>query len=332
MLGRRTVALIADAVAAQALTALREAWNLAGWAERMIDAPQFTGGVPTSDELAVVAADADAVLLVGPRARSPRTVLPAPIAMSGERAVPVAWLPFTSVADLRIFAAAAARVHGRAPATERMLAVLGERQPRFDRLADRVVRLAREDDTGMLAADRWTAYELTREDLAHRLGGGPALAVYVGHGRPIGWVGYAGLRAHHLASPEPAAPEPASPEPTGAIVSLTCKTASRRRTGLSFAEALPLRGISAAALGAVGPTLHTVNARWAVRLAKAAPTAATVGDLVARMCASDPAATHYRLLGDPTAPLRSAALRDAPLRDSDRSSAAEGRLRMQEAS
>jgi hypothetical protein len=160
-----------------------------------------------------------------------------------------------------------------------------------------VLRLAGEDETGVLMPARWTAYEVDRDTVALRLGRGPGLAVYVGHGRPVGWVGYAGLRAHHL--------EP--DEPVGALVSLTCQTASRRRTGLSFAEALPLRGVAAATLGAVGPTLHTANARWALRLTRAAATAATVGELIAAIAPHDPAAASYRLIGDPTAPLADAA-------------------------
>jgi hypothetical protein len=146
---------------------------------------------------------------------------------------------------------------------------------------------------------RATAYELSRDDLTELLATGPALGVYVGHGRPIGWVGYAGTRAHHLAD---AVRRPGH-EPVAAVVSLTCQTASRRRTGLSFAESLPLRGVTAATLGAVTSTVHTGNARWALRIAHDLGTAHTIGDLVAMVAPHDPHAGTYRLLGDPTAPL-----------------------------
>jgi hypothetical protein len=266
------------------------------WGDRV---SATAGPVPDPEGLAALADRAEAVLVIGPRVRSPRTVLPGPCVQTGNgRSVPVAWLPDTG--DLGTFARAAARVHRRAMSRReapRTFAVLGERQPRFDRLAERVLRLAREDTTGRLVPARWTAYEVDRGEVALRLGRGPGLAVYVGHGRPVGWVGYAGLRAHHL--------EPY--EPVGALVSLTCRTASRRRTGLSFAEALPLRGVAAATLGAVGPTLHTANARWALRLTRAASTASTIGDLVAAVAPHDPAASAYRLIGDPTAPLLDAA-------------------------
>ena len=154
---------------------------------------------------------------------------------------------------------------------------------------------------------RATAYELGRDDLADLLATGPALGVYVGHGRPVGWVGYAGTRAHHLAD---AAARPGQ-APVGAVVSLTCQTASRRRTGLSFAESLPLRGVTAATVGAVTSTLHTGNARWALRIARGLGTARTIGDLVVMVAPHDPHATSYRLLGDPTAPLLDAPAAEA---------------------
>lgn len=290
MTQRCGVTVVADAVATEALTPLLEVW------ERQGPLRVERSGLPDASTLRLLAEGAHAVLLIGPRNRSPRTVLDGPVVqVPGGRNVPVGWLPNTGPTDLARFARAAARVHARASAadlkTPRTFAVLAERHPRFDRLAERVVRLAREDR--LLHAPRWTAYEVDREELAARMGAGPALAVYVGHGRPIGWVGYAGLRIHHFEEAEPAA----------AVLSLTCQTASRRRTGLSFAEGLALRGIAAAALGAVGPTLHSANARWAVRLARLTAGAATIGDLVVAIAPQDPCASAYRLIGDPTAPL-----------------------------
>ncbi|WP_392543312.1 hypothetical protein [Oryzobacter telluris] len=268
---------------------------------------------PGPADLARLAAGSGALLLVGPRNRAPRTVLAGPVVLApGGRPVPAAWLPATSTRDLARFARTAVAVHTRADAggfadddtpsaaPTRTLAVLGERQPRFDRLAERVTVIGTEAEAaGGLRTLRCTAYELSRDDTVDLLGRGPALAVYVGHGRPVGWVGYAGMRAHHLAD---AAARPGH-EPVAALLSLTCRTASRRRTGLSFAESLPLAGVAAATLGAVVPTHHTANARWAVRIARDAGSARTVGDLVAAITPHDPHASDYRLLGDPTAPL-----------------------------
>ncbi len=267
------------------------------WSPTVVLQPQM----PPAEQVADLAETADAVLVIGPRARSPRTALAGPGVTAGERWVPTAWLPLVSLESIQQFALAAARVHDRA-ATPGRLGVLSQRQPRFERLADRIVRQAQH--TGV-QVERWTAYDMGREELVSRLHTGPALGLYVGHGRPIGWVGYAGMRAHHL--------EPGTDaEPAGAIVSLTCKTASRRRTGLSFAEAIPLTAVAAAAVGAVEPTHHTANARWAVRLAAALPAAATIGDLLGQVVPHDPHAASYRLLGDPTAPLRDA-IQTAPL-------------------
>lgn len=269
----------------------------------LVDCWTGEGSVRLADDardVAALAHDADAVLVVGPRARAPRTVLAGPVVTAADgRTVPVAWLPDTGRAELRRFGTCAATVHARAAARP-TLAVLSQRQSRFGSLAGRLVRLAAEE-RDRLDVRSWTAYDLHRDDLARRLARGPALGVYLGHGRPVGWVGYAGLRAGHLGRQV----DPAW-QPSAALFSLTCRTASRRHTGLSFAEAMPLNGVAAAALGAIGPTLHTDNARWAVRIVRLLPHARTVGDLVAAVAAADPAAASFRLVGDPTAPLHDA--------------------------
>ncbi|MEN0129179.1 MAG: C25 family cysteine peptidase [Brevundimonas sp.] len=239
---------------------------------------------------------ADAVLVAGPRNRAPRTMLPGPVVLDDGRPVPVGWLPLVDDASTARFAEAAAAVHARAAGADprRTLAVLAQRLSRYEDLSGRIVRLA--SSHGPVC--RWTSYDVVRDDLVNGLRRGPALAVYVGHGRSIGWVGYAGLRPHHF--PESA---DSTAAPVGAVLSLACRTASRQRTGLSFSEALVVRGIAASAVGAVGPTLHTANARWALRVAEGAARAATVGELVATAAAADPHADRYRIVGDPTAPL-----------------------------
>lgn len=269
------------------LAPLRTAWVRSGW--RVVVSTGWDPGDP------VAGSDADAVLAIGPRSRSPRRMLPGPVLDTGDRVVPIGWLPDTGPDGVRRFAAAAAAVHGRAAvgqAAGRSLAVLGQRHPRYDDLAGRIARLAGEQPG--LAVTRLTAYEVHRDDLAATLAAGPAVAVYVGHGRPSGWSGYAGVRAEHLVG---------SAQPVAAVLSLTCHVASRHRVGLSFAEALVVQGVTASALAAIGPTLHTANARWALRLGPELSAAATVGDLVAAIAPHDPGAASYRLIGDPTAPL-----------------------------
>jgi hypothetical protein len=280
-----SVLVVTTARAREALAPLLSLWDAEVVVRDAFSVPEMVSGH-------------SAVLCAGPRARSPRTVLPGPAVTTADgRVVPVAWLPDTGFADVRRFAETARAVHERASrgTSMRTAAVLAQRHARYESLAHRIVRLLGEEQQRVC---RWTAHDVHRDDMVGGLSRGPALAVYVGHGRPIGWAGYAGVRAHHLG---PAA----HPRwrPSAAVLSLACNTASRRRTGLSFSEALPLGGVTAAALGAVGPTLFTANARWAVRITRALPGVRTIGELVAAVAPADPGAGAYRLIGDPTVPL-----------------------------
>ncbi len=274
---------------------------LAAWCERGIRVTTLLNGGALPDVQALLAGTdaADAVLLAGSARRAPSTVLAGPFVTerSGRR-VPAAWLPLASHASNRRFAATAARVQRRAR-EQTAVAVLGQWQPRYLRVADRIEALL----APHLRTLRWTGDVLGRDDTVRSLGSGLGLAMYVGHGRPVGWAGYHGVRAHHF---ETAWADPAARgEPLGAVLSLCCRTASRRRIGLSYAEALPLLGVAAASFGAVGDTLHTDNTRWAVGLCDAlAGGAETVGELIARSApASESASSSYRLIGDPMAPL-----------------------------
>src|SRR5690606_4923705 len=181
----------------------------------------------------------DAVLLIGPPRRSPSTMVPGPFVVDrADRRIPVAWLPFRGETELAHFAAGAARVYSRA-ASQPAAALLAQWMPHYLRLVDRMQTIL---EGAGVAAFRWSGDALTRDDMLAAVQSGVGLALYVGHGRPIGWVGYHGVRAHHFA---PAA------DPIGAVVSLCCLTASRKRTGLSYAEALPLSGAAGASFGAV---------------------------------------------------------------------------------
>lgn len=255
------------------------------------------GGLRSQAELEELAGDVDAILVVGHHRRSPRTAVPGPFVTSGDgRRVPVGWVPDCGWEPVRRFADTAARIHerGRAAGRGRTVAVLAQRSRRYRDLSRRIERLLGESG-GAVRPIRWTADELGRDDLGRGLGYGLSAAVYVGHGRPVGWVGYRGTRAHHLADAD---------EPTAVVLSLTCLTASRRRVGLSFSEALVLSGAAAASFGAVCSTDHRWNARWALRLTRAlADGCPTVGELVASAEQHDPAVGGYRILGDPAAPL-----------------------------
>lgn len=287
----RRIGVIAPARALDGLDPLLRAYAREG------SVVVLEGGLRPQAELEELAGDVDAILVVGPHRRSPRTAVPGPFVTSSDgRRVPVGWVPDFGWEPVRLFAETAARIHERgcAGGRGRTVAVLAQRSRRYRDLSRRIERLLGESG-GAVRPLRWTADELGRDELGRGLGYGLSAAVYVGHGRPVGWVGYRGTRAHHLADAD---------EPTAVVLSLTCLTASRRRVGLSFSEALVLRGAAAASFGAVCSTDHRWNARWALRLTRAlADGCPTVGELVASAEQHDPAVGGYRILGDPAAPL-----------------------------
>ena len=242
--------------------------------------------------------DLDAVLLAGPARYAPSTVLPAPFLPNGSgRIIPAAWLPIKHSVSNRRFAAVAARVHQRSRQLT-TVALLGQRHPRYLHLADRLETLL--DTTVHLF--RWTGEVIGQAELVDALGTGLGLALYVGHGRPIGWAGYYGLRSRHF--------DNFAGEPLGGVLSLCCRTASRRHTSLSYAESLPLMGVTAASFGATADTRHTDNTRWAIRICDTLAAGVTsIGELIVRSAPPQPSASaSYRLIGDPLAPLNAEAV------------------------
>lgn len=297
-----TLLLAGPRRALEALTPLVEAHRAGGREVLLVDEAVVPGG----ERLRRLAAEsgAEAMVVLGDRRRSPRTVLPAAALEVEGRWIPVGWVPDTGTDAVCTFAEGAARVQREAAsqggdregADPPTVALLAQWEPRYLRLADRV-RAGLEEGGGGPVLFTWSSDLVLREDLTRGLESGLGMALYLGHGRPIGWVGYRGFRVHHL---------PERPlHPLGLLFSLCCVTASRRRTPLSFAEAAVLRGAAAASIGAVSDTLHTHNGRLAVRVASALREGArTVGDLVVRLLDPSPGAmAGYRLLGDPLAPL-----------------------------
>ena len=100
------------------------------------------GGVEAPGALAGLLGEAEGVLVVGERRRSPRTSLPGPFLVDETgRLVPAGWLPDLGE-GLAQFALAAARVERRQGEVG-PLAVLGQREHRYLRLAGRLeVKLA----------------------------------------------------------------------------------------------------------------------------------------------------------------------------------------------
>ncbi|HEY0947288.1 MAG TPA: hypothetical protein VGD81_18535 [Opitutaceae bacterium] len=273
----------------EARRALQPVVELAGGVEAFLAAPARHLPAGTA-----------AVLIVGPRRRSPARMLPGLFLPDSEgRRVPVGWLP--DLGDgLAVYARAAARVVAR-PRAIGPVVILGQWEDRFLRVGLRTARWFEKHDTAGVLAFHWTADRILRMDMLAGLADtAPGLALYYGHGRPRGWAGYHGVRLEHFEDPWP--------EPIGALLALCCENASRLRTGMSFAEALALRGVFAGGLAAVRPTLHEHNRRLGPDLCEAltAQPVATLAELVLALPPADWARTPYRFIGDPAAPLAGA--------------------------
>ena len=293
----KSVLLVAPQAQLADLEMLLLAWRECGIA---VAVQTYQREVPAAERLRADAEGFDALMLAGDARRAPATVLPGPFLFtrSGQR-VPAAWLPLRNSAANRRFAETAAHVQrrARAPRQQMAVALLGQWHPQYLRVTDRIAALL----ASCARTLRWTGDVIGRDEMLRALGTGLGLGLYVGHGRPSGWVGYQGVRGHHLDRAKDG-------EPLGALLSLCCRTASRRRIGLSYAEALPLQGVAAASFGATSDTLHTDNTRWAIGLCDALKAGAqTVGELIVRGAPpSASACAPYRLIGDPLAPLGSA--------------------------
>jgi len=242
-------------------------------------------------------AGTDGLLFVGHRRRAPRTSLPGPFLKDPTgRTVPVGWLPDLGE-GLQCFASNAARVVDRQDDVRGPLALLGQWDARYLHLAERMESNLRSNGRMPFPIFRWTSERIMRDDLVKALRLGLGLAIYFGHGRSKGWAGYHGLRAEHLTE------EPG--EPLGALLSITCLTASRWRVGLSFLEKVVLGGAAAGTVGAVSRVKHVDNMRWMLGLARALREGALcLGQALAQAAPDDDRAqAAYRIIGDPMAPM-----------------------------
>ena len=238
--------------------------------------------------------DVEGVLLLGNPRNAPGTALSGvSIRRPDGRHVPVGWVPAVGPERLRVFADAAARVHAREDRVPSLM-ILGQRSNRYIRLSERIDVLLQDSST---EAFRWTSERVIREDMVKGFAMGLGVAMYLGHGRPAGWVGYRDVQAKHFVDGEPVA----------ALLSLTCRTASRWKVGLSFSEQLVLDGRVAASIGAVETTKHLDNTRWAVRVVEVLKQGVplTVGELTMKALAGNGRRpSPYRIVGDPLAPCR----------------------------
>ncbi|MBL4607455.1 MAG: hypothetical protein JKY01_06465 [Pseudomonadales bacterium] len=252
--------------------------------------------------------DAHAVLYVTNRRYSPRTLLDGPVITSKSgRKIVVGMIPYVNDKDLATFATAASKSHRRhshktKSTLPKSVVILSQWSRRYLRLADSLEASLQGDQGHENTAQsyRWTSDHLVREDMVDGLNAGFSMAVYLGHGRSTGWVGYRGTRTHHFQNANKE-----WDEPLGALFSLSCENASRKNTGLSFAESLPLLGVCAASIGAVGKTQHIDNMRWALSIGRAISGGANSVDQVIRSlpCEAKSSLNIYRVIGDPIAPL-----------------------------
>ncbi len=249
--------------------------------------------VPDGAEIKQAIKNKDYALYIFPGRRSPRSIINNLFLTSEEdKKVPVGIVPNTR--KLQNFIEAAVKVHSR-PKDDLSLALLAQRHPRYIKLADRIETImnSKKNDVQFF---KWTSDIIFREDMIDRLKAGLGIALYIGHGRPNGWVGYYGLRSHHFEGVT---------NPLGCLISLCCHTANRRKIGLSFAEQMVLNGAATSSLGAVSSTLHTNNTRWAVQIVDILSNEInTIGELLLNACPINPMVYKtYRLIGDPLAPL-----------------------------
>jgi len=243
--------------------------------------------------------EVDGLLVVGDPRRAPRATLPGILARDrGGRPVVLSWVPNLGVAALTRFASTAAEVSTR-PAGIGPVALLSQ----WDRRALFVVRRTERffERHGSVPFVRWSGERIHREALLDALGSGPGVALYAGHGRSIGWSGYASIGARHVRN--------LSGRPCGLVVSAACQTASRCLVALSFAEAWVTTGRAAASVGAVEATTHESNRHWVTRFCVALTEgAATVDRAVVAAFQDDPVANaSHRLIGDPIAAMSGAA-------------------------
>lgn len=262
----------------------------------VVECSWYDEQIPTQAELNVLADGIDAMLFLAPANRAPSTLVAAPyiIGPSGKK-IPIGLLPVKDAATVNTFAQTAAKVQIR-QGTQPAMALLAQRLPRYLRIAERIEAIL-QTEAPHLHYFKWSGDVMVREDLLQGLNLGLGMALYVGHGRPSGWVGYYGTRAKHF--------EGYQSEPLGAMISLCCYTNSRKKIGLSFSEALVTQGIAAASFGAITKTKHTDNTRWALRITEnMAEGVMAIGELILKSLPQDEnAALAYRLIGDPLAPI-----------------------------
>ena len=235
--------------------------------------------------------DADAVVLVAPRARGVRRLAPGPV-VAGR---PVGIVQLDGPDDLP------APTDGPDPGAAWVVAAMSK-NVFLGPTETWASRLGAAHRTVDLRADR-----ARRDDLVAGLHAGPGVVLYAGHGSPRGWAGYQALRIAHL-EPDDGAPR----RPAGLVMAFACQTLARPRGRWPFGAQLVERGLVRSYL-APATSVFTTDAEELADVVVdllAERLVSTVAQLmveVERAVEDLPAARRawstFRLVGDPTTPI-----------------------------
>lgn len=255
------------------------------------------GGGATADPYGLAQllldADVDAAVLVVPRRRGSRRLLPGPVVAG----VPVGVLQADDCGRLP-------SASGRPDPTARWVVAAMAKNVFLRPSDDWATRLAVVHPVSDLRADR-----ARRDDLLDGLAAGPGVVLYAGHGSPRGWAGYQALRIEHVNDAQCS-----SAAAAGLVVAFACKTLARHRARWPFGSSLVETGAARAYL-APATTVFTADAERLADivvdlLVDLGSSPARVCDLmrliegaVQRDAAARRAWATFRLIGDPLTPL-----------------------------
>lgn len=218
---------------------LEEGLEAAGFQALLVPRPRAAPRSPDPYRIGEVAGGcrgrSHGVLLVAPRSGSPEAAVPGPVVEG--RAVGLLFADRDR--ELLPWLACLPRKRPKVPEWV-MLAMW---KAYYMRIARRFKGRLRERNPEGTAS--WLADTVTREDLCRRLGAGPDLAIYFGHGRARGFSGYRGLRWHHVA-------EAPSERACGTVIGFACDTLDRVRGVFPFGCAWVQGGRASAYVGSVG--------------------------------------------------------------------------------
>jgi len=269
------------------------------------------GGDPYGLAELLPALDIDAAVLVAPRRRGSRRLVPGPVVAG----VPVGIVQADRCDQLPALAGA--------PDPEAPWIVAAMAKNVFlDPSDDWAARLDAVHPATDLRADR-----ARRTDLLDALANGPSVVLYAGHGSPRGWAGYQALRVEHCAGPLNSSNTDTtavrSGAPAGLMMAFACKTLARHRGRWPFGSSLVETGSTLAYL-APATTVRTADAErlseivvdllvdltsrsTSTGIACGTPRVCDLLCSIEQRCRLDAAAGRawatYRLIGDPLTPL-----------------------------